>query len=106
MVSGMHYLLIWLPNLVGVYPQSLLRSLLLRLGKEFPLNTSSGLFKFAVCQVDQPAGDGLSVNSGLFFVTRVKAMGRPLSLHKLLEKERCHGRKEAKLTHSGNIAII
>ncbi|TXG65207.1 hypothetical protein EZV62_006482 [Acer yangbiense] len=38
-----------------------------RLGKEFPLNTSSGLFIFAVCQVDQPAGDGLSVNSGHFF---------------------------------------
>ncbi|KAK4852497.1 hypothetical protein QYF36_024658 [Acer negundo] len=38
-----------------------------RLGKEFPLNTSSGLFKCAVCQVDQPAGDGLSVNSGPFF---------------------------------------
>ncbi|TXG70109.1 hypothetical protein EZV62_005044 [Acer yangbiense] len=31
-----------------------------RLGKEFPLNTSSGLFKCAVCQVDQLAGDGLS----------------------------------------------
>ncbi|KAK0601838.1 hypothetical protein LWI29_027925 [Acer saccharum] len=38
-----------------------------RLGKEFPLNTSSGLFIFAVCQVDQPAGDGLSVNPGHFF---------------------------------------
>ncbi|TXG65439.1 hypothetical protein EZV62_006714 [Acer yangbiense] len=38
-----------------------------RLGKEFPLSTSSGLFKCAVCQVDQPAGDGLSVNSRPFF---------------------------------------
>lgn len=38
-----------------------------RLGKDFPLNTSSGLFRCAVCQVDQPPGDGLSVNSGPFF---------------------------------------
>ncbi|KAH7574655.1 hypothetical protein JRO89_XS03G0327200 [Xanthoceras sorbifolium] len=38
-----------------------------RLGTDFPLNTSSGLFRCAVCQVDQPPGDGLSVNSGPFF---------------------------------------
>ncbi|KAJ0080134.1 hypothetical protein Patl1_22306 [Pistacia atlantica] len=37
-----------------------------RLGKDFPLN-SSGLFRCAVCQVDQPPSDGLSVNSGPFF---------------------------------------
>uniref|UniRef100_A0A5B6ZCR0 protein-serine/threonine phosphatase n=1 Tax=Davidia involucrata TaxID=16924 RepID=A0A5B6ZCR0_DAVIN len=38
-----------------------------RLGKDFPLNTNSGLVRCAVCQVDQPPSDGLSVNSGPFF---------------------------------------
>ncbi|XP_029126900.1 probable protein phosphatase 2C 5 isoform X3 [Cajanus cajan] len=38
-----------------------------RLGKDFPLNKNSGIFRCAVCQVDQPPGDGLSVNSGPFF---------------------------------------
>ncbi|KAJ4719377.1 Phosphatase 2C family protein [Melia azedarach] len=38
-----------------------------RLGKDFPLNTSSGLFRCAVCQVDQPPSDGLSINSGPYF---------------------------------------
>lgn len=38
-----------------------------RLGKDFPLDPSSGLFKCAICQVDQPSGEGLSINSGPFF---------------------------------------
>ncbi|XP_057778778.1 probable protein phosphatase 2C 5 [Salvia miltiorrhiza] len=38
-----------------------------RLGKEFPLDSNCGLFRCAICQVNQPAGEGLSVNSGLFF---------------------------------------
>ncbi|CAN4108859.1 unnamed protein product [Withania somnifera] len=38
-----------------------------RLGKDFPLDSSSGLFRCAVCQVDQPPSEGLSVNSGPFF---------------------------------------
>ncbi|KAG4176847.1 hypothetical protein ERO13_A11G270900v2 [Gossypium hirsutum] len=38
-----------------------------RLGKDFPMNTNSGLFKCAVCQVDQPPAEGLTVNSGPFF---------------------------------------
>ncbi|KAL8155493.1 putative protein phosphatase 2C 5 [Apium graveolens] len=38
-----------------------------RLGKDFPLNSDSGIYRCAICQVDQPAGDGLSVNSGPFF---------------------------------------
>lgn len=38
-----------------------------RLGKDFPSNASSGLFRCAVCQVDQPPSDGLSVNSGPYF---------------------------------------
>ncbi|XP_043709104.1 probable protein phosphatase 2C 5 isoform X2 [Telopea speciosissima] len=37
-----------------------------RLGKDFP-KTNSGIFRCAVCQVDQPPSDGLSVNSGSFF---------------------------------------
>ncbi|KAG4928785.1 hypothetical protein JHK85_055271 [Glycine max] len=38
-----------------------------RLGKDFPLNKNSGIFRCAVCQMDQPPGDGLSMNSGPFF---------------------------------------
>ncbi|KAK4339702.1 hypothetical protein RND71_041164 [Anisodus tanguticus] len=38
-----------------------------RLGKDFPLDPSSGLFRCAVCQADQPPSEGLSVNSGPFF---------------------------------------
>ncbi|KAH7542990.1 hypothetical protein FEM48_Zijuj02G0134500 [Ziziphus jujuba var. spinosa] len=38
-----------------------------RLGKDFPLDTNSGIFRCAICQVDQPPADGLSVNSGPFF---------------------------------------
>ncbi|KAK4491365.1 hypothetical protein RD792_002104 [Penstemon davidsonii] len=38
-----------------------------RLGKDFPLDSNSGLFRCAICQVDQPPSEGLSVNSGPFF---------------------------------------
>lgn len=38
-----------------------------RLGKDFPLDANSGLFRCAICQVDQPPGDGLSMNYGPFF---------------------------------------
>lgn len=38
-----------------------------RLGKDFPLDPNSGLFRCAVCQADQPPSEGLSVNSGPFF---------------------------------------
>ncbi|KZV47326.1 putative protein phosphatase 2C 5 [Dorcoceras hygrometricum] len=38
-----------------------------RLGKDFPLDSNSGLFRCAICQVQQPPGEGLSVNSGPFF---------------------------------------
>ncbi|KAK8501642.1 hypothetical protein V6N13_009640 [Hibiscus sabdariffa] len=38
-----------------------------RLGKDFPTNTNSGIFKCAVCQVDQPLAEGLTVNSEPFF---------------------------------------
>lgn len=38
-----------------------------RLGKDFPSSTNSGMFRCAVCQADQPSGDGLSMNTGSFF---------------------------------------
>ncbi|KAL9248196.1 hypothetical protein vseg_021548 [Gypsophila vaccaria] len=38
-----------------------------RLGKDFPMNSDSGLYRCAICQVDQPSNEGLSVNSGPFF---------------------------------------
>lgn len=38
-----------------------------RLGKDFPMNPDSGLFRCAICQVDHPANEGLSLNSGTFF---------------------------------------
>lgn len=48
-----------------------------RLGKDFPSNASSGLFRCAVCQVDQPPSDGLSVNSGPYFSTTSKPWEGP-----------------------------
>ncbi|KAK6915641.1 PPM-type phosphatase-like domain [Dillenia turbinata] len=38
-----------------------------RLGKDCPSYTNSGIFKCAVCQVDQPPNDGLPANSVPFF---------------------------------------
>ncbi|CAK7340595.1 unnamed protein product [Dovyalis caffra] len=38
-----------------------------RLGKDFPVNANSGLYRCAVCQVDQTPADGVSVSSGSFF---------------------------------------
>lgn len=38
-----------------------------RLGKDFPVDPDSGLFKCAICQVDEPSNEGLSINSGPFF---------------------------------------
>ncbi|XWS57461.1 hypothetical protein CRYUN_Cryun09bG0175900 [Craigia yunnanensis] len=38
-----------------------------RLGKDFPMIANSGIFKCAVCQIDQPPAEGLTVNSGPFF---------------------------------------
>ncbi|GFY94908.1 protein phosphatase 2C family protein [Actinidia rufa] len=35
-----------------------------RLGKDFPLDSNSGLLRCAVCQADQTPNDGLSVNPG------------------------------------------
>nr|KJB26350.1 hypothetical protein B456_004G237900 [Gossypium raimondii] len=38
-----------------------------RLGKDFPTNANSGIFRCAVCQVDQPPAEGLTMSSGPFF---------------------------------------
>ncbi|XVE89591.1 hypothetical protein DITRI_Ditri20bG0008300 [Diplodiscus trichospermus] len=38
-----------------------------RLGKDFPPSANAGIFKCAVCQIDQPPADALTVNSGPFF---------------------------------------
>ncbi|XP_059313253.1 probable protein phosphatase 2C 5 [Lycium ferocissimum] len=48
-----------------------------RLGKDFPLDPSSGLFRCAVCQADQPPSEGLSVNSGPFFPPALKPWEGP-----------------------------
>ncbi|MBA0646899.1 hypothetical protein Goklo_014822 [Gossypium klotzschianum] len=37
------------------------------LGKDFPTNANSGIFRCAVCQVDQPPAEGLTMSSGPFF---------------------------------------
>ncbi|KAL3636953.1 hypothetical protein CASFOL_019252 [Castilleja foliolosa] len=39
-----------------------------RLGKESHLDSNSGLLRCAICQVDQPPSESLSVNSGPFFL--------------------------------------
>ncbi|KAL2514905.1 putative protein phosphatase 2C 5 [Forsythia ovata] len=38
-----------------------------RLGKDFPVDSNSGIFRCAICQANQPPSEGLSVNSGPFF---------------------------------------
>ncbi|KAG9129797.1 hypothetical protein Leryth_016005 [Lithospermum erythrorhizon] len=38
-----------------------------RLGKDVPLNSNGGLLRCAVCQVDVPSTEGLSMSSGPFF---------------------------------------
>ncbi|KAH0733331.1 hypothetical protein KY289_004519 [Solanum tuberosum] len=48
-----------------------------RLGKDFPLDSSSGLFRCAVCQADMPASEGLCVNSGPFFSPASKPWDGP-----------------------------
>ncbi|KAE9611925.1 putative protein-serine/threonine phosphatase [Lupinus albus] len=48
-----------------------------RLGKESPFNMNSGIFRCAVCQVNQPPGDGLAVNCGPFFPSASKSREGP-----------------------------
>ncbi|KAK2997097.1 hypothetical protein RJ639_026189 [Escallonia herrerae] len=60
-----------------------------RLGKDFPLSSNSELFRCAVCQVDQPPSDGLSVNSGPFFSPASKPWEGPFLCTK------CRNKKDA-----------
>ncbi|KAJ0013458.1 hypothetical protein Pint_19727 [Pistacia integerrima] len=69
-----------------------------RLGKDFPLN-SSGLFRCAVCQVDQPPSDGLSVNSGPFFSPSSKPWEGPfLCANCRRKKDAMEGKRPSRAT--------
>ncbi|CAL1393339.1 unnamed protein product [Linum trigynum] len=48
-----------------------------RLGKDLPSDRNAGLYRCAVCQVDQTPGDGFSVNSGPFFAPGSKLWEGP-----------------------------
>lgn len=58
-----------------------------RLGKDFPLNSNSGLHRCAICQVDQSPSDGLSVNSGPFFSPSSKPWEGPFLCAKCRRKK-------------------
>lgn len=58
-----------------------------RLGKDFPSDANSGLFRCAVCQVDQSPTDGLSVNSGPFFSPSSKPWEGPYLCSKCRRKK-------------------
>ncbi|XP_062144592.1 probable protein phosphatase 2C 5 isoform X2 [Alnus glutinosa] len=67
-----------------------------RLGKDFPLSARSGLVRCAVCQVDQPPGDGLSVNSGPFFSPASKPWEGPfLCTNCWKKKDAMEGKRRA-----------
>ncbi|XP_044481888.1 probable protein phosphatase 2C 5 [Mangifera indica] len=69
-----------------------------RLGKDFPLN-SSGLFRCAVCQVDQPPSDGSSVNSGPFFSPSSKPWEGPfLCANCRRKKDAMEGKRPSRAT--------
>ncbi|KAB1202177.1 putative protein phosphatase 2C 5 [Morella rubra] len=69
------------------------------LGKDFPQNTNSGLFRCAVCQVDQSPADGLSVNSGTFFSPASKPWEGPFLCANCRKKKDAMEGKKAKQTH-------
>lgn len=75
-----------------------------RLGKDTPLSPNSGLLKCAVCQVDQPPSDGLSVNSGPFFSPVSKPWEGPFLCTNCRKKKDAMEGKKAKQTHSDLIA--
>ncbi|XP_019422786.1 PREDICTED: probable protein phosphatase 2C 5 isoform X2 [Lupinus angustifolius] len=58
-----------------------------RLGKDFPFNKNSGTFRCAVCQMDQPPGDDLSVKSGPFFSPSSKPWEGPFFCTKCQKKK-------------------
>ncbi|KAL0412965.1 UNVERIFIED_CONTAM: putative protein phosphatase 2C 5 [Sesamum radiatum] len=70
-----------------------------RLGKDFPLDSNSGLFRCAICQVDQPPSDGLSVNSGPFFSPSSKPWEGPfLCASCRRKKDAMEGKKPSRPT--------
>lgn len=72
-----------------------------RLGKDFPTNPDSGLFRCAICQVDQPPSDGLSVNSGPFFSPSSKPWEGPfLCANCRRKKDAMEGKRPIKPTIS------
>ncbi|XP_023516112.1 probable protein phosphatase 2C 5 [Cucurbita pepo subsp. pepo] len=58
-----------------------------RLGKDFPSDPNSGIFKCAVCQADQPANENLSMNSGPFFSPSSKPWEGPFLCAKCRRKK-------------------
>jgi len=48
-----------------------------RLGKDFSLNSKSGLLRCAVCQADETPSEGLSINSGPYFSPATKPWEGP-----------------------------
>ncbi|KAJ4956867.1 hypothetical protein NE237_013650 [Protea cynaroides] len=71
-----------------------------RLGKDFP-RTYSGLFRCAVCQVDQPPNERFSVNSGPFFTPPSKAWEGPfLCTNCQMKKDAMEGKRPGRRTVS------
>lgn len=72
-----------------------------RLGKDFPMNPESGLFRCAICQVDQPTNEGLSLNSGTFFSPSSKPWEGPfLCANCRRKKDAMEGKRPIKPTIS------
>ena len=70
-----------------------------RLGKDFPMNANSGIFKCAVCQVDQPPAEGLTLNSGPFFSPSSKPWEGPfLCTNCRKKKDAMEGKRPSKPT--------
>ncbi|KAK9139264.1 hypothetical protein Scep_008945 [Stephania cephalantha] len=68
-----------------------------RLGKDFPWKTNSELFRCAICQVDQPPGEGLSVNSGPFFSPTSKPWEGPfLCTNCRMKKDAMEGKRPSR----------
>ncbi|XP_022742918.1 probable protein phosphatase 2C 5 isoform X2 [Durio zibethinus] len=58
-----------------------------RLGKDFPMSANSGIFKCAVCQIDQPPAEGITANSGPFFSPASKPWEGPFLCNKCRKKK-------------------
>ncbi|XP_074311730.1 putative protein phosphatase 2C 5 [Silene latifolia] len=72
-----------------------------RLGKDFPMNPDSGLFRCAICQIDQPSNESLSVNSGPFFSPSSKPWEGPfLCANCRRKKDAMEGKQHIKATLS------